>query len=322
MLFSPLIIAYLFLGGVGAGFLVFLSLLELIQVRRSFRRPVNGSVRRRRFLGLLLGGASAEYPKELFMRCWPFCLSILGFAVVCLLFDLGRIDRALSLFTNPTLSALSVGSYGLLLAIGCAAAFSFIRVLKLSHTPRRPVLILSVSGIIFGLVTAVYTGMLLRRLVAVLFWTSPFLPLLFLLSSLSTGVACVLLGASFVDSRRSLVRMMRNLTRIDAVLIVLETIILGAYLAFTFADPNTTSTALALLVGDMSWVFWVGLVGCGMALPFILEMRITAGNYSTQVIWIALLVLVGGLILRFCIVEAASYDITQSASLIYHTLDR
>lgn len=80
-IFSTLIVAYLFLGGTGGGALVVLSLLEIANVP---------SIALRRWL----------LPSEFFARAWLACVVVLGLSVVCLLADVGRIDRAFLLFTS------------------------------------------------------------------------------------------------------------------------------------------------------------------------------------------------------------------------------
>lgn len=308
MIFGTLIIGYLFLGGAGAGFSIVLSFFELDAARQARCQKQSGSKH------------PLLYPREFFALCWPFCLAILVFAVLCLLIDLGRLDRALSLLTAPSVSALTIGTYSLLITIGCSAAFAAMRMFGRVVPSPWFVRVLGTGGIISGIVTAVYTGVLLMSLASVLFWDSYLLPALFLLSALSTGCACALLGTYFVNTRRSLFLISKKLIAFDKVLIALELLILAIYFGVAYVDPATTVTAQAFLVGEASWLFWGGLVMGGLVVPLVLEVKLSAGNYQRQILWLVLLVLIGGLILRICIVQAASYDITQTTPMVYQEL--
>ena len=302
-MFGALIIAYLFLGGAGAGSLTVLSLFELIGTTRLVRQK---GIHR-----------THGFPKEFYARCWPLCLATLIFGALCLLLDLGRIDRALNLFLSPVASVMAVGAYTLLIAIICAAIFTLRSVLDSLSLARRFTQILGVVGIVAGIITAVYTGILLGSLTSVLFWNSALLPALFLLSSVSTGIACILLGISFVNVRKPVFGFIRRLIRVDMFIIAFEMLFLGVYLVSAYLDPTTESTARVFLTGDLSLIFWIGLLGCGLVLPLILEVCISENNYPKQILWVALFVLVGGLILRFCIVEAATYDVSQTPEMVY-----
>ncbi|MDR0500030.1 MAG: polysulfide reductase NrfD [Coriobacteriales bacterium] len=393
MIFNALIIAYLFLGGVGAGLLVVLSLFELSCLRhqtvlqhlaavklsaatnqqprasrpvtanqqaRTTRpvtanqqarttqpittskravQPITTSERARlirpitRIWQKLSQNSSRsvtktflEIPDGFLLRCWLCCMAILGFAAICLLFDLGRTDRVLILFTSPSLSILSIGTYSLLIALCVSTSFVVLRLFKTSFTFKMIVLPQICLGIISGLTTAIYTGLLLQGFASILFYNNPMLPVLFALSALSTGSACVFLNIALTNSRRSLLWLAQQLARIDVLLYIIEILVLAIYLVLAYLDAKTTSTAMAFLTGDLSGIFWIGLVGCGMLIPLVLELCLSgniclfSNKYLTQLLWIALFALIGGFILRYCIVSAASFDLTQMPFMVYHTM--
>ena len=86
---------------------------------------------------------------------------------------------------------------------------------------------------------------------------------------------------------------------------------LAAYLVWGFADGGTRPAAAALATGDLAPAFWGGVAAAGLAAPFVMERLLTHGNHRSQLLWIAAFVLVGGLALRFCLVQAGLYDVTQ-----------
>ena len=302
-MFDMLATGYLFLGGAGGGALVVLSALECVNARRRHAgASVPGGTRVERAFSL---------PDEFFARGWPVCLVALAAGMLCLAVDLGRPDRVLNLLTSPTPSAIVVGSYALAASLACAAVFAWLELFDGPCVRRAVVGALAAVGMVSGAVTMVYTGVLLQGLASVLLWRTPLLPVLLTLSAASCGIACALLGASFVETRRPFVRPLVHLARIDGVLVVLEGLCLAAYLAWALASDGTVLAAEALLAGDLRLPFWIGVVLCGLAVPFVLERFLTHGNSRTQMLWIAALLLAGGFALRFCIVGAGAYDVTQ-----------
>lgn len=328
-MFNMLTTCYLFLGGTGAGALVVLSALECANARESrspstargsiadtgpsdTNRNANPASRARARIRHAL-----TLPDDCFARCWPLCFIALATGMFCLLVDLGRPDRLINLLLSPAPSAIAIGSYTLVASLVCAGLFSVFALFDLPHIPASATAILAFFGIIVGLVTIAYTGVLLQTMASVLFWQTWLLPALFVLSSLSCGIAVVLLGVAFVETRRPFIRPIIWLSHIDGILILIEAGFLAVYLSWAHAGTETAPAADALLFGDLAWLFWAGLVVCGLAIPFAMEQFVTHGNYRTQLLWIAAFLLAGGFILRFCIAGTADYDITQISDLHY-----
>lgn len=295
-MFNMLTTCYLFLGGTGAGALAVLCVLECARALR---------------------GRALELPEEFFARCWPVCVVALAVGILCLLADLGRPDRLLLLVTSPAPSAIAIGAFALVVALGCAVAFAVLALFDNVRAGRAVVVGLAVAGFASAAVTAAYTGVLLQSLAAVLFWQSPLLPLVFVLSSASCGIACAFLAAAFVETRHPHMRPLVWLARVDGGIVLAEAGCLAAYVLLALAGDGTARAAQALVFGDMGAVFWGVLVVGGLAVPLALERFLTHGNSRTQLLWIAALLLVGGFALRFCIVGAGAYDVTQMPEGLY-----
>ena len=60
----------------------------------------------------------------------------LALGVLCLLFDLGRIDRVLDLFLRPSPTYLTVGSFALAVLAACGAFLTLVRFAYLPSVPR------------------------------------------------------------------------------------------------------------------------------------------------------------------------------------------
>ncbi len=301
--FNALTTCYLFLGGTGAGACVVLSFLEIMgRCHGCTAQPSRWS--------LLL-------PGEFFARAWASCLIVLSVGILCLVVDVGHPDRLLSLFLSPTFSPLSVGAWTLAIVLLVVLLFTIRSVLDNVVLPTGVSVILAVAVIGFGLVACVYTGVLLESLVSVLAFRTILLPLLFLVSSLSCGVALAFIALAFTESRFPYLQPLHSLATIDGVLIGVEAAILLLYLGWLSIAPGTQFAAEAITVGPFAPLFWGGIGVIGLVVPWILERFLTHGNARTQLLWIALCLLVGGLCVRLCVVGLSAYDVTQMPSVFY-----
>ena len=353
-MFSMLVVGYLFLGGAGAGALVVLSLLECANAQRRFGYAADRTRLGRTFAGRAMGSLRVEssrhagaphyyeggysqaaalearrrhgrggisralaLPGAFFSYAWPACLLALALGVLCLVADLGRPDRLFVLILHPQPTAMTVGAYALVVALAVSVAFSVGATFDGIEITPAIVYALGCVGLLSGAVCAAYTGVLLSSLASILFWQTWLLPALFAVSSFSCGIALVMLAAAFVQARQVFVRPLRWLARADSALIVVEAVALAALVAWGLAGEGTRLAAHALFAGDLRWTFWGGVVVLGLAVPFAMERFVAHGNYSTQLLWVAMLVLVGGFVLRVCIVGTAAYDVTQMPDLMY-----
>ena len=165
----------------------------------------------------------------------------------------------------------------------------------------------------------VYTGLLRQGLGAVALWRSPFVPVLFTLSSLSCGIAVVLVAAFFADPEGEAGRIVRPLVRADAALIVLEAAAAAPFagLALAGGHPGTAASAAQLVDGSGAPAWWGGFVLCGLAVPLAVELAFAVRERSqaralqpvlrTALAVAAVLVLVGGFSMRSAIVDAGMH---------------
>lgn len=165
--------------------------------------------------------------------------------------------------------------------------------------PDRPGVrrLIGATNIGLGAALGIYTGILLSSLGARPLWSSAILGPLFLLSGLSSAAAFVHLVARHVDERE-------GLARADNLFLVIE---LAALALFVIGLANATAAhrqaAALVLGGSYTAVFWVGVVGLGVVLPLIIQSL--AVNHLVQHSPVApLMVLAGGLVLRFVMVSA------------------
>lgn len=317
-MFGELVIGYLFFGGAGAGALVVLAARECIlavrrrSVARALRAPILLSARffeRQRIADAVAGAWQPESS-----AAWMASLVFLVAGAAFLIADVGRPDRIAALVLSPSPSVVTVGAYALGLSIALTSVFAAgcmsVR-MRLSSVVRPA---LAVAGIVSGSVTAAYTGVLLCGMTSVLFWRSPLLPALFLVSSLSCGAALVALARALPPRKT---QSSSSMVRFDKVVLAAEAACLSAYLVWALLDEGAVASASALMFGALGLPFWVGVVACGLIVPFTFEVADVCGRSRVFAFSATFAVLVGGFALRWCIVEAAAFDVTQIPDALY-----
>jgi formate-dependent nitrite reductase membrane component NrfD len=153
--------------------------------------------------------------------------------------------------------------------------------------------ILLIGAIVLGM----YTGILLSAFNARPFWNSAILGPLFLASGLSTGTALILLLSDKPDEKKLF-------SRIDMMIIGLELfLIIHLFMGFLASTQVHIEAAQLFLDGPYTAAFWIFVVGMGLLLPLLIEFFELRG-YHVSVKIPAILVLIGGLILRFIVVDA------------------
>lgn len=148
-----------------------------------------------------------------------------------------------------------------------------------------------------AIILGVYTGILLSAFNARPLWNTSILGPLFLVSGLSTGLAAIMWMSKSHYERTVL-------SKIDIALIGVELfLIIHLMMGFLAANEVQIEAAQLFLGGDFTVTFWVFIIILGLIVPAFLEILELFG-YKTP-IWIpSLLILFGGLMLRFVMVEA------------------
>lgn len=314
-MFGMQVVCYLFLGGAGAAAIALAALVDLIWLKEPFGAASRASVdeagpaERVAAFGLLAGFAA------------------LAFGALCLVFDLGRLDRVLALLLNPTLTHLSVGTFALAALGVCGAFLVAMRFLYLPAVPRGVVAAVEAASVALAVVVVAYTGLLLQGVGGVALWRSPLVPALFVLSSASCGIAILFAASCAVESEGRAVRLAHVLLRVDAVVIVLEAAAAALFAGLALADghPGVVAPMQRLVEGDLATLWWLGFVGCGLIAPLAVELGVERRGPSARRVLVAaaVLVLVGGFCLRAGIVEAGAHrELALESVLPQQTYDQ
>jgi len=167
----------------------------------------------------------------------------------------------------------------------------------------KPMLIknLGVITMFFGAGIGLYTGVLLSSLGARPLWSSAILWLLFLVSGLSGAAAFVHVIAKNVYERELL-------AKADNAFLIIELFVIALFIiGLKTATEVQAFAADTLLTGEFASFFWVFVIGFGIVIPLIIQLL--AVNHKIHHTPLApLMVIIGGLILRFIIVSAGQYS--------------
>jgi polysulfide reductase chain C len=269
------VIAYLFLAGVGGGASSIGAAFHLLRPEAEI---------------VILGGVILGAP-----------LVFIGSFL--LLFDLGRPQVAFRAFSKPNKAWISRGTIILTTFIILGAIqFGFwiwpFQVLK--NYPSLHLILNIINGI-FGILTVIYTGLLFNTTRSIPFWSTPILPLLFLVSGISTGIFALILILFLSGGTES--QVVSLLSQFDVFLLIFEAMILFFYLHGMHEVTAARASVRRLLGGDLATSFWVGVVIIGLLIPFVLEAF--WGGETIPILMASLCGLVGGIYVRYIVVSGA-----------------
>ncbi|MDR2109325.1 MAG: polysulfide reductase NrfD [Coriobacteriales bacterium] len=287
-MFSQSAIWYIFFAGAGSGlaFVVFVIDSFLRRFRPWFFTQYRPFVAPGLFLGI--------------------ALTVLG--ALFLFFDLGRPDRILAFVLHPSPNALTIGAWSVLAFTVCAALQLQVRLRFAAAVPTALHIALRWATAASAASVMLYTGLFIQSLSSLHFLASPLLPLLFMLSSLSCGVALLLLLGFLHQPRGIPLRPFVRLTKAHLPLLVLELAVLIGYLVLMAGGTQAASAGVArLLSGDCSLAFWGGVVAVGLALPLGLELVLRGRATWNSTAAYALACMAGGLALRFCFLTVGAH---------------
>ncbi len=173
--------------------------------------------------------------------------------------------------------------------------FPFSHIFKSLKTSTQNILGF-ISGVM-GLLTAVYTGLLLSTAPAIPLWSNPGFPVLFMVSALSTATAYfMLVSPSHIAHENE---------KLDITLLGLEISIITAFFNYLFISSAVGKVIIHKMFSSVGFMgFFVIL---GLITPFILEIYAIKKHSKPMVVLASFLVLMGGFLLRFYILKFGYY---------------
>ena len=218
---------------------------------------------------------------------------------------------------NPLRFALLLTNFGSVMNWGVVFLGGFtvisLVVVVLDFVKKRVPVWLDIAGVVFGVAVAMYTGALLGVCKTFPLWNNALLPILFLVSAMSTGAASVLLIGIFRHADEF--NRVGVLKKFHFCFPCIEMLLVAALLFITATNSTAgLASVQALVCGKYAVVFWVLFVAVGLVIPTVLETKmlffspkefeesrkahmISAGSDIG--------VLVGGFVLRLLVLLAA-----------------
>lgn len=272
---------------------------------------------------LFLAGASAgafltstfveaKYPESVKMRVAGRIIApiFVGIGLLMLMLDaeagLHNPLRFFWLISNPG-SVMTLGVYFICVLMPVALVSALLEVLK-KRVPKW----LTWIGIVFAFAVAAYTGFLLGVVKAYPLWNNAILPILFVVSALSAGLAATSLVGLIVDRERF--EQMWLIKKSHVILSAVEMVVLATMLIIVSAGSfEGAASVYSLVAGQYAPAFWGGIVLLGLVAPFLIEgypvfiaKRVETSTTSMVVSVIGEAgVLVGGFMLRLLVILAA-----------------
>ncbi len=223
--------------------------------------------------------------------------------MLCLLADLGRPDRIFQLLLNPTLSFISVGVYLLLILSLATVLLCVVWVLGATRLPRWLVATARIVGFVAAIAVMTYTGLLLSSMPSIPFWHTAWVPLLFVLSDVSTGVGLVVAAVLLTGGDGLFRTTFARIKRWDVLAIGAQTLCLVFLLGTAvFRGSVAQASATMLLSGSVAPQFWIMVVGMGILFPLLAQ---RLGRFGSQRMMLAVstALLISCFFLRWCIVQ-------------------
>ena len=219
---------------------------------------------------------------------------------------------------NPLRFALLLTNFGSVMTWGVVflGGFTILALIGagLDLAKRRVPLWLDIAAAVFGVCVAVYTGCLLGVCKTFPLWNNALLPILFLVSAISTGMAAVLCVAIFRHPEEF--NRVGVFKKFHFCLPIIELVLVASLLFVTAsnASPAGWESVMSLVGGDCALAFWFLFVLVGLVLPTALETWLLFFSpkefeESRKAHWISFAsdagVLVGGFVLRLLVLVAA-----------------
>ncbi|MGA8833367.1 MAG: NrfD/PsrC family molybdoenzyme membrane anchor subunit [Desulfomonilaceae bacterium] len=169
---------------------------------------------------------------------------------------------------------------------------------------QKYITIIEIIGSIFAVATATYTGVLIAVVNGVPFWNTPLMPILFLASAISTGLAAAMIVAAIIDVNT--IKTLSNFALGHVIFLSVEALVLMLFVFMSLTRSTEAAASAGMLIsGMLSPYFWGLVVILGLVVPFILSVFefLEYGQMpKSLVVGADILVLIGGMSIRALIV--------------------
>ena len=241
-----LIVAYLFLAGAGSGAFIAAVACDLLAPDWS--------------KALARAGSLAAGP-------------LVAVGTVCLVLDLdaGLWEPWRQIYLVNNLSSMitwGVLILSLFIPIALLYAAALNEITFVGRIASKYTLYLGGVGSFLAVSTAAYTGVLIAVVNGVPFWNTPLMPLLFMASAMSTGLAVAMIGAAIIDIRT--IKTLSNFALGHVIFLAVEAVVLMMFVFMSLTRSTEAAMSASMLIsGVFSPYFWVLVVVLGILIPFV-----------------------------------------------------
>ncbi|WP_134701635.1 NrfD/PsrC family molybdoenzyme membrane anchor subunit [Ammoniphilus sp. YIM 78166] len=252
-----------------------------------------------------------------------FAMPLIALSGLLLVLDLAVPDRFLRFYHmmfNPRdlafivkgESVMSMGSWAIgLFSLLSTVSFIYALIKTLKWEKRIPLSILiiglhegkaSKAFLPIGILTASYIGTYTGILLSTTHWpawSSSLIPILFLVSGVSTGLAAMVLAMA--RKMKEAKGYIHRLEKADTVVMILELIIIAGFLV------SLGALAPTYMSGTNGFLLFGGVVFAGLILPLIIRYRVSMLGEKNSLILSSSLILIGGFILRYILVIGGQF---------------
>ncbi len=295
---KEIIAIYLYLAGMGAGSFVIGTLISWMDVKLD--PPFLSSVN-------LFG-----YPLNLSRAPIFWGPIMVAIGAPFLILDLGIKWRFMYACLNPRTSWVARGFIilSIFIVLGLVLLAKSISPFEWLYPESTLWRIPEAIALLFAFATAIYTGILLKATKSVPLWNTNLLPILFLVSALSTGSMAIILSTLGTGLLSHDSEALKVLMYAVQTLVVIEGIVLYLYLAGRHRGSKQGKDSVRLLLlGEKKFIFWGGDVLLGLIFPFVLVNIAFFFDGNAALIFTAgVLLLCGGFSLRLGVLHAGIKD--------------
>ncbi|MBN3216463.1 cytochrome c nitrite reductase subunit NrfD [Pectobacterium polaris] len=166
--------------------------------------------------------------------------------------------------------------------------------------------------LVLAILLGCYTGFLLSALKSFPLLNNPVLPVLFLVSGTTSGIAVILLASAWGRNTSGNSRSLHFIHRVETPVVYAELFLLFAFfIGLLLGGGQKVVAAQTALSGFWGGVFWIGIIGIGIVIPFIANQVRKPSTHSGkgQLITLAAMSLFGVFLLRLFVLYAGQMTV-------------
>lgn len=179
---------------------------------------------------------------------------------------------------------------------------------KLIDTAAKLTNFIEIVTLLCSVALGAYTGFLLSALVSYPMLNNPVLPILFLASGTSSGIAALIFFTLLLTKESTHSKSIAFLHKFELPVVLAEAFLLFAFFfgLYLGGGQKTVAFETALLGGFWATVFWVGVVGIGIVSPLLLNFLASEQLKHKKgfMLFVATLGLIGVFCLRYFVLYA------------------